>query len=225
MPSNRPRGGPTTQPTATQRAALERWLEELYRWNRRINLTAIPAEDAWERDVLEAMRLLDAADPAQGALVVDVGSGGGAPGLPIAVVRPDLRVVLVDADRRKAAFLAHVAGVLGDQARLTVVDRRAEALGHDERHRERYDLAVSRATAAPAVLCELALPLVRPGGALACLVGDAGAAAAESAAAAELLGGGPPRADGPGVLVVAKVAPTAAAYPRREGVPARRPLA
>ena len=215
---------PTTEPTTSQRALLERWLDELYRWNRRVNLTAVPPAEAWDRHVLESLRLLDAATPAPGASVVDLGSGGGVPGIPIAVVRPDLHLVLVDADRRKAAFLTHVAGQLGEAAHLVVVDRRAEALGRDAEHREQHDLAVSRATAAAAALCELALPLVRPGGMLACLVGDADAAAEQSAAAAARLGGAPPRAVGPGILVVEKVAQTPDAYPRREGVPARRPI-
>src|SRR5262245_23890188 len=94
-----------TDPGPAQRALLERWLAEMYRWTERVNLTAVAAEEAWERHVLESLRLLDAAKPAPGSRVVDVGSGGGAPGVPIAIVRPDLHVTLVDADRRKAAFL------------------------------------------------------------------------------------------------------------------------
>jgi len=212
-------------PTPEQRVLLDRWLDELHRWNARVNLTAVPREEAWDRHVVESLRLLAHAAPAPGSTVVDVGSGGGAPGLPIAIVRPDLRITLVESDRRKAAFLGHVLGLLHLGDTTTVVDRRAEALGHDPAHREAYDLAVSRATAPPATLCELGLPLVRPGGSLAALVTDVTAAVASCSRAAELLGGGPPRAPGEGVLLVPKARPTGTTYPRRDGVPARRPLA
>jgi 16S rRNA (guanine527-N7)-methyltransferase len=211
-------------PTPAQQLLLERWLDELYRWNARVNLTAVPRPQAWERHALDSLRLLDAWSMPGSAHVVDIGSGGGAPGLPLAVVRGDLRVTLVDADRRKAAFLIHAVALLGLGDRAVVLDRRAEALGRDPAHRETYDTAVSRATAAPAALCELALPLVRPGGTLVALVSDASAAAVDCAAAAALLGGGPPRAVGEAVLVVPKLTPTSGAYPRRDGVPARRPL-
>jgi 16S rRNA (guanine527-N7)-methyltransferase len=240
MPSTAPHGGlekspamlawpePMTGlvfPTPEQGARLQRWLDELHRWNVRVNLTTVPAEQAWDRHVVESLRLLAHAAPQPGAAVVDVGSGGGVPGLPIAIVRPDLRVTLVDSDRRKAAFLSHVVGLLHLGDRVTVVDRRAESLGHDSAYREAYDLAVSRATAPAPVLCELALPLVRPGGRLAALLTDAVAAVAACTQAAQLLGGEMPRAVAAGVLVVPKAGPTSSTYPRREGVPARRPLA
>ena len=214
-----------TEPSSAQADLLERWLDELGRWNPRINLTALPPAEWWERHALEPLRLLEVSAPPANARLVDIGSGGGAPGLPLAIVRPDLAVTLVEADRRKAAFLGHVVALLALGDRVAVVDRRAEEVGHDARHREAYDLATSRATAAPAVLCELALPLVRPGGSLAAFVGDAGAAAAACAEASRLCGGGPPRGAAPGVLAVPKVAPTDHRYPRRTGIPARRPLA
>ena len=212
-------------PDSGQVELLQRWLDELGRWNQRINLTALPPAEWWERHALESLGLLDVMAPPASARLVDVGSGGGAPGLPLAIVQSDLAVTLVEADRRKAAFLGHVVALLALGDRVAVVDRRAEEIGHDPRHREAYDLATSRATASPAVLCELALPLVRPGGSLGALVGDAVAAAAACAEASRLCGGGPPRGAAPGVLAVPKVAPTDLRYPRRTGTPARRPLA
>ncbi len=202
---------------------LRRYLDELYRWNLRVNLTAIPREEAETRHAGEARHLLASAAPAPGARVVDIGAGGGVPGLVMAILRPDLRVVLVEADRRKAGFLLHAAAVCGC-AQVEVVSRRAEEVGHDPAHRGGYDLAVSRAAALAPVLCELALPLLRAGGRLVALVTDAPRDARAAAAAAAACGGGTPEVVAPGILAITKVGPTPERFPRRPGVPARRPL-
>ncbi len=157
--------------------------------------------------------------------LVDVGSGGGMPGLPLKIARPDLRVVLVEADRRKAAFLAHAAAEL--DLDVEVVAERAETVGQGPR-RESFDVAACRALAPLPVLAELCLPLVRVGGRLLAMKGPL----REDAGAVAVLGGGPvevvpapstARQRGV-VVVVPKVAPTPPVYPRRPGVPARRPL-
>ncbi|MBV9099674.1 MAG: 16S rRNA (guanine(527)-N(7))-methyltransferase RsmG [Candidatus Dormibacteraeota bacterium] len=210
------------QPIQAHRAELTRYLEEMARWNARTNLTAVPPGERWTRHVEESARLLAAAAPAAGQAVVDVGSGSGAPGLVVAILRPDLAVTLLEADTRKAAFLDHAAGELR-LGNVRVAPRRAEDAGRDPGMRECHDLALARAVAAPAVLCELALPLVRPGGRLLALVSDAAQAAEECAAAAAVLGGGPPQGEG-GILTVAKAAPTPERFPRRPGTPRRLPL-
>jgi 16S rRNA (guanine527-N7)-methyltransferase len=202
---------------------LLRYLDELYRWNQRINLTSIPREEAESRHLAEARRLLVQAAPAPGARVVDIGAGGGVPGLVMAILRPDLRVTLIESDRRKAGFLLQAAAVC-ECPQVRVDPRRAEEVGHDPAHREAYDLAVSRATASAPVLCELALPLLHAGGRLVALVADAEADAGIAAAAASACGGGVPAALAPGILSITKVAPTPELYPRRAGMPARRPL-
>ena len=202
---------------------LRRYLDELYRWNQRINLTSIPREEAESRHLAEARRLLVHAAPAPGARVVDIGAGGGVPGLVMAILRPDLRVTLIESDRRKAGFLLQAAAVC-ECPRVRVEPRRAEEVGHDPDHRDAYDLAVSRATASAPVLCELALPLLHAGGRLVALVADAEADAGIAAAAASACGGGVPAALAPGILSITKVAPTPELYPRRAGMPARRPL-
>jgi 16S rRNA (guanine527-N7)-methyltransferase len=158
--------------------------------------------------------------------LVDVGSGGGMPGIPLAIARPELAVTLLESDGRKAAFLVHAAASLALD--LEVVAERAEEVGRGPR-RETFDLAVCRALAAMPVVAELCLPLVRVGGRLLAMKGEAWE---EAESAARLLGGGTPRvlpapsAARPGGVVVEieKVAPTPADYPRRSGVPARRPL-
>jgi 16S rRNA (guanine527-N7)-methyltransferase len=202
---------------------LLRYLDELYRWNQRINLTSIPREEAESRHLAEARRLLVHAAPAPGARAVDIGAGGGVPGLVMAILRPDLRVTLIESDRRKAGFLLQAAAVC-ECPQVRVDPRRAEEVGHDPAHREAYDLAVSRATASAPVLCELALPLLHAGGRLLALVADAEADAGIAAAAASACGGGMPAALAPGILSITKVAPTPELYPRRAGMPARRPL-
>ena len=162
--------------------------------------------------------------------VVDVGSGGGLPGLPLKLARPELNMTLIEADQNKAAFLVQACARLG-LPDVEVIARRAEEVGHEPRLRESFDLAVARALAPTRVLVELCLPLVRVGGRLLAQKTDK-----EEAAAAEraigLLGGSletivpaPSSARRSGtVMIVSKVKPTPATYPRRPGVPARKPL-
>jgi 16S rRNA (guanine527-N7)-methyltransferase len=162
--------------------------------------------------------------------VVDVGSGAGLPGLPLKIVRPDLQVTLVESDQDKAAFLVHACATL-DLAGVEVVARRAEEVGHDPRFREAFDVAAARALAPLPVLAELCLPLVRVGGRLLAQKTQSEDVAAATAAI-EVLGGAmkavhpsPSLARSAGtVVVIEKVRPTPAAYPRRPGVPARKPL-
>lgn len=196
---------------------LTLWLDTIEEWRGRLNLTTVVRQEAWRRHVEESLHLLHRARPARGGSVVDLGSGAGIPGIVVAVCRPDLRVTLVESDQRKAAFLVHVCGLLDLPA--TVLGRRAEELGHDPAHRERHDLVVSRATAPPASLCGLALPLLRVGGSLWALVADAERAGATAAATAEAAGGRVAPGDR-GLLHVDKVAHTPALLPHRR--PQRR---
>jgi 16S rRNA (guanine527-N7)-methyltransferase len=180
------------------------------------------------RLVDDSLVLLDHLGAAR--LVVDVGSGGGLPGLPLKIMRPDLALTLVEADQAKAAFLVQACASLGLED-VDVVARRAEEVGQDPRYRERFDVAVARALAPMRVLVELCLPLVRVGGRLLAQkteAEDLGAAAN----AIELLGGSlvsvaeaasGARATGT-VVIVDKVRPTPASYPRRPGLPKRKPL-
>jgi len=162
--------------------------------------------------------------------LVDVGSGGGLPGLPLKIAHPDLEVTLIEADQSKAAFLVQAAARLGLRG-VEVVAMRAEDAGQDSRYRESFDVAVARALAPLPTLVELCLPLVRVGGRLLAQKTDR-EEAARAERAIELLGGllepalpAPSAARGSGIVVtVRKVRPTPAAYPRRPGVPARKPL-
>jgi 16S rRNA (guanine527-N7)-methyltransferase len=187
-------------------------------------LVAAPPEDL----VADSLVLLDHLGSAR--TLVDVGSGGGLPGLPLKIARPELEVTLVEADEAKAAFLVQAAARLGLSG-VEVLARRAEDVGRDDRYRERFDAAVARALAPMPVLAELCLPLVRVGGRLLAQKTDVDEIEA-ARHAIELLGGtlesvqpAPSTARHSGVVaVVAKVNPTPAAYPRRAGVPGRKPL-
>jgi 16S rRNA (guanine527-N7)-methyltransferase len=162
--------------------------------------------------------------------VVDVGSGGGLPGLPLKIARPDLDVTLVEADGKKAAFLVHACAHLGLRG-VQVVNRRAEEAAHDAGLRETFDVAVARALAPMPVLAELCLGFVRVGGRLLAQKTEAEDVAG-AATAIEVMGGGqavvapaPSSARRSGtIVIVEKVNPTPAAYPRRAGLPARKPL-
>jgi 16S rRNA (guanine527-N7)-methyltransferase len=187
-------------------------------------LVSAPAEGLIE----DCLVLLDHLGDAR--RVVDVGSGGGLPGLALKIARPDLEVTLIDADQAKAAFLVQAAAHL-DLRGVEVVARRAEDVGREPAYREQFDVAVARAVAVLPVLAELCLPLVRVGGrmlaqktsledvALAMHAIEALGGALESAGPAPSAA----RATGT-VVVVVKRRPTPDAYPRRPGVPARRPL-
>lgn len=202
---------------------LDRYLDELARWSANLNLTAIPREQMWPRHVDKSLELLDVAAPKVGSRVVDIGSGGGVPALVFAIVRPDLRVTLFESDVRKSGFLMHVAGLLGLRG-VEVEAIRAEDAGRRAGTRESFDLATSRAAAPPDVLCELALPLLRIGGTLCALVADAPLQLEACAVAAAACGGGAPEAPANGVLRIEKVVRTSAEYPRRNGVPSRKPI-
>lgn len=162
--------------------------------------------------------------------LVDVGSGAGLPGIPLKIARPELQVTLIEADQAKAAFLVHACAMLRLDG-VEVVAQRVERAGHDPALREKFDVAVARALAPLPVLVELCLPLVRVGGRLlAQKTRDDDPTAAIHAI--ERLGGtlsevvaAPSAARAAGtVVVIAKLQPSPAQYPRRPGLPARKPL-
>jgi 16S rRNA (guanine527-N7)-methyltransferase len=162
--------------------------------------------------------------------VVDVGSGGGLPGLPLKIGRPGLSVTLIEADQAKAAFLVRACAALGLRD-VQVIAGRAEEVGRDPHYRESFDVAVARALAPMPVLAELCLPLVRVGGRLLAQKTEAEDVDGAQRAIA-ILGGkldrvvaAPSAARTSGTIVIVdKIQSTPPAYPRRPGIPARKPL-
>jgi 16S rRNA (guanine527-N7)-methyltransferase len=212
-------------------ARLGTYLDLLLEANRHFNLTAVrDPEEAWTRHILDSLVLLPAL-PAQGRLI-DVGSGGGLPGLPVAIARPELAVTLLEATGKKCRFLEDTARALGlDQ--VTVLPGRAETVANDPAWREGFDVATARAVAGLPTLLELTLPFVRVGGELVALKGArAEEEAMRSGHALRCLGGGKPvlrrfphpALAGACLVRVAKVKPTPAGYPRAPGKPGTDPL-
>jgi 16S rRNA (guanine527-N7)-methyltransferase len=143
---------------------LRHYLAVLLAMNERMNLTAItdPA-DAWSRHALDALTLVPLLPPPRdGLCLIDVGSGGGVPGIPVAIARPDIRVTLVEATQKKATFLTDVSRALGLK-NVKVVASRAEDLVRGP-HRAAYDVATARAVGRLEVLVPWTLPFVRRGG-------------------------------------------------------------
>ena len=213
----------------------QRFVGLLLAGNRRQNLTRVtnPREVARLHllDSLAALPLVDQLAPGE---VIDLGSGGGLPALPLAMARPQMRWTLVDSVARKAAVLRDFAAALGLR-NVTVVADRAEVLGRDPRHRERYGMATARACASLPVLAELALPLVAAGGSLIAWKGPLSEDDEEvrrgRSAICQLGGGrlrivetGLPALGGHRLVVVRKERATDARFPRRPGEAGRRPL-
>jgi len=160
----------------------------------------------------DALRALDLVRGIAGP-IVDVGSGGGSPGIPLAAALPDRDVTLLEAERRKCDFLGRWA-----PPNARVVWGRAE-----EQERDSYGVALAKALGRPQTAAEWCLPLVRPGGAVVLWLGptaDLGAVGKVS----DLLGGGPPE-EHDGLVVLRKLTPTPPGFPRRVGVAKKRPLA
>ena len=202
----------------------------------RLNLTSLKEPGAVERRHFgESLALLEALESlgAVGSPVIDIGSGAGFPGLPIKIARPDLHVTLLEATGKKARFLEFAVREL-ELDRVAVVNGRAEEVAHDAAHRGAYALALARAVAPLPALVELALPFLQVGGYLAAPKGSGAAREVrESANALRLCGGEveaiqPLHVPGPGpaptLVLIRKLAETPGQYPRRPGMPAKRPL-
>ena len=223
----------TTQPLRNllnepQRAQLAEYRGRLLAANRKLNLTSIDDPDVVDARLIgESLALLDLL-PAFAATLLDIGSGGGVPGVPLAIGAPTVQVTLLDATQKKVDFLRTTADALA-LANVTALQGRAEELGRDPAHREHYDVVTARAVARLATLVELALPLLRVGGVALLPKGEAAVAELDEAGEAlhELGGTGRlvTRDDPPlRVIVVEKTSPTPERYPRRTGLPQKRPI-
>jgi 16S rRNA (guanine527-N7)-methyltransferase len=191
---------------------LERWLAALLATP---GLTSIDDPAEARRMLLDdALRAIEIVRRFGGP-IVDVGSGGGSPGIPLAAALPDRAVALLEASRRKCAFLREVAGEFPN---VTVIEGRAE-----EQETDRFGVALAKALAKPPVAAEWCLPLVRPGGAAILWVGPSADLAAVGRVA-EQVGGAPPELE-EGLVVVHKALPTPKGFPRRAGMARKRPLA
>ena len=208
--------------------------EMLLDWNTRMNLTALTApEDVAVKHIIDSLTAYDAARFDGARTLIDVGTGAGLPGIPLAVYAPHLTVTLLDSLNKRVRFLTEVTAAMGLQ-NVRCIHARAEEAARTAEHRAAYDIVVSRAVARLPVLLEYTLPFVRVGGTLLALKGRAYAEEQKEARrAAEVLGGGritarpvhlPGLDDVRAILTVTKERQTPAAYPRGGGAPTRRPL-
>ena len=220
--------------TAEQIGQFSVYNEMLLDWNTRMNLTALTApEDVAVKHIIDSLTAYDAALFDGARTLIDVGTGAGLPGIPLAVYAPHLTVTLLDALNKRVRFLTEVTAAMGLQ-NVRCIHARAEEAARTAEHRAAYDIAVSRAVARLPVLLEYTLPFVRVGGTLLALKGRAYAEEQKEARrAAEVLGGGritarpvhlPGLDDVRAILTVTKERQTPAAYPRGGGAPTRRPI-
>jgi len=219
---------------AQQLGALCIYRDELASWNTKQNLTAIHEP--------EMVRVKHFLDSLSGYLamrgtsikkVVDVGTGAGFPGLPLKILCPTIELTLVESKEKKADFCHHIVKTLKLEG-VEVVQARAEVVGQLEDHRESYDWAMARAVAVLPVLLEYLLPLVKVGGCVLAMKGETAPTEIQSSERAIRMLGGHLRqllpVTLPGVVeerylvVVDKVSATPEKYPRREGIPSKRPL-
>lgn len=208
---------------------LARYLGLLLDANARFNLTAItdPGE-AWMRHVFDALTLLGPlADLPEGAEIADVGSGGGAPAIPLAIVMPRARFTLIESTGKKARFLRETIGALGlDNA--AVIDRRAEDAGRARETRERFDAVTARAVGRINVVAELCAPLAKVGGVVLLIKGAKAQEELDEAQTAlhrlHLAEAGTIQTPTGRIVALEKQRATPKMYPRRPGEPKRDPL-
>jgi 16S rRNA (guanine527-N7)-methyltransferase len=191
---------------------IERWLAELVATP---GLTSVSGDEARRVHLDESLAALETVQRFDGP-IVDVGSGGGAPGIPLAQALPEREVTLLEATQRKCDFLERWTA---DLANLRVVCGRAE-----EQPLDAWGVAVAKALAPPPVAAEWCLPLVAPGGAAVLYVGPT-AQADRVSQVAGLLAAELELDSPPGLLVLRKLEPTPPGFPRRPGVARKRPLA
>ena len=203
-------------------------------WNSKINLTAVrDPEGIRLKHFLDSLSCVKALGDLNGKTLIDIGTGAGFPGIPLRILFPQMRLTLVDSIGKKTDFCQLAVNTLHLKG-VRVLNTRSEELGADKAHREQYDVAAARAVAKLPILCEYLLPLVKVGGVMLAQKGESAQDETTAAANAILkLGGGDPviiestlpEVEGARFLIrIPKIAKTPTGYPRRTGLPAKKPI-
>lgn len=212
--------------TENQYEQFQKYFELLAEWNEKMNLTAITDESGVAlKHFADSLSLLNFVDIVQNSTLADVGTGAGFPGVVLKIARPDIKLTLIDSLNKRLVFLGEVCAQLGIEAEL--IHSRAEDGARDEKLRESFDFAVSRAVARMNVLSEYCLPYVKVGGAFCAMKGaQANEEFKESLNAINTLGGKlenkyffelPENGGERAIAVVRKVKNTPQKYPRQSG--------
>lgn len=220
--------------TPAQLEAFELYENHLIDWNARFNLTAIDdPKKIRAKHFLDSLTCLIAMKDTSIERVIDVGTGAGFPGIPLKIVCPTMRLTLIESIGKKADFCRYIVEMLELEG-VVVLQERVEVVGAMDEHRQKYDWALARAVAFMPVLMEYLLPLVRIRGRALAMKGESGPAETQHADRAMNLVGGrltqiipihlPGVEDERHLVVIDKVAATPDHYPRRVGIPSKRPL-
>ena len=221
--------------TSRQVEQFQAYYQLLREWNQRFNLTAIvDYQEVQIKHFLDSLTVsLAMVTDGSGVRVMDVGSGAGLPGIPLKIAWPQIRLTLLESVGKKTVFLSHLVNALGLED-VEVITGRAEEVAHLSSYREKFDIAISRGVAGMATLSELCLPFCRIAGIfIAQKKGDINQEVIKAEKAIALMGGQllqvkpvnlPDLADNRYLVVVKKISPTPTRYPRRPGMPGKRPL-
>lgn len=211
---------------------FDKFANFLVETNKNVNLTAITApEEIVVKHFLDSLLLLRTVSPTTGAALIDVGTGGGFPGVPVKILRPDMHVTLLDSLNKRIKYLVELSALLGQNN--VCVHSRAEDAGKNKLYREKFDIATARAVASLKVLCEYCLPLVKVGGVFCAMKGHECEDELDDAfAAIKKLGGELgevkkfelPDGSRRSIIVVNKISQTSTVYPRNSAKIEKNPL-
>lgn len=202
------------------------YIDEIIAWNRKFNLTGLKAkEDIKLKLYDDSLNIAKAADLSKKIKMIDIGCGAGFPGIPLKIEFPNIELTLIDSVAKKIGFVDHVIKLLGLKDTKAICGR-AEDVASD--HREMFDIAVSRAVAKLNILCEYCLPFAKVGGSFIAQKGpDIEEEISSAMHAIDVLGGSlidKIKVPSGFIVVIEKTKPTPKEFPRRAGIPAKKPL-